>query len=106
MRFDRARCGRRARHRPCRRRDPSAIKPDNILIGASGDAVVADFGLARALQGAPAVSATNQVMGTPHYCGPEQARGREIDGRNDLSSLGVTRYRAATGHLPFAGDDW
>lgn len=82
------------------------IKPDNILLGADGDAVVADFGLARALAGAPSLSATNQVMGTPHYFSPEQARGQEIDGRSDLYALGVTLYRAATGHLPFDGDDW
>ncbi len=82
------------------------IKPDNILLGTDGEAVVADFGLARALAGAPSLSATNQVMGTPHYFSPEQARGQEIDGRSDLYSLGVTLYRAATGHLPFDGDDW
>ncbi len=82
------------------------IKPDNILLGTDGEAVVADFGLARALAGAPSLSATNQVMGTPHYFSPEQARGQEIDGRSDLYSLGVTLYRAATGHLPFEGDDW
>ena len=82
------------------------IKPDNILLGTEGEAVVADFGLARALAGAPSLSATNQVMGTPHYFSPEQARGQEIDGRSDLYALGVTLYRAATGHLPFEGDDW
>lgn len=82
------------------------IKPDNILLGAEGEAVVADFGLARALAGAASLSATNQVMGTPHYFSPEQARGQEIDGRSDLYALGVTLYRAATGHLPFEGDDW
>ncbi len=82
------------------------IKPDNILLGTDGDAIVADFGLARALAGAPSLSATNQVMGTPHYFSPEQARGQELDGRSDLYSLGVTLYRAATGHLPFEGDDW
>ncbi len=82
------------------------IKPDNILLGTDGDAIVADFGLARALTGAPSLSATNQVMGTPHYFSPEQARGHEIDGRSDLYSLGVTLYRAATGNLPFDGEDW
>ena len=82
------------------------IKPDNILLSTDGEAVVADFGLARALAGAPSLSATNQVMGTPHYFSPEQARGQEIDGRSDLYALGVTLYRAATGHLPFEGDDW
>ncbi len=82
------------------------IKPDNILLSTDGEAVVADFGLARALAGAPSLSATNHVMGTPHYFSPEQARGQDIDGRSDLYALGVTLYRAATGHLPFEGDDW
>lgn len=82
------------------------IKPDNILLGANGEAIVADFGLARALANSPSESATNSVTGTPHYFSPEQARGRTLDGRSDLYSLGVTMYRAATGRLPFEGDDW
>ncbi len=82
------------------------IKPDNILFGPAAEAVVADFGLARALSGDSGLSATNQVMGTPHYFSPEQARGLPLDGRSDLYSLGVTLYRAATGQLPFEGDDW
>ncbi len=82
------------------------IKPDNILFGPGGEAVVADFGLARALSQEVALSATNQVMGTPHYFSPEQARGLELDGRSDLYSLGVTLYRTATGKLPFDGEDW
>ncbi len=82
------------------------IKPDNILLDQSGDAVVADIGLARALAAGPSLGDTNQVQGTPHYFSPEQARGRELDGRSDLYALGVTLYRTATGHLPFEGDDW
>ena len=82
------------------------IKPDNILLDQSGDAVVADFGLARALAAGTSLGDTNQVQGTPHYFSPEQARGRELDGRSDLYSLGVTLYRAATGRLPCEGDDW
>ena len=66
------------------------IKPDNILLGADGEAIVADFGLARALASPAAISATNTVTGTPHYFSPEQARGRTLDGRSDLYSLGVT----------------
>ena len=82
------------------------IKPDNILLSQSGDAVVADFGLARALPSGSFPSDTNTVEGTPHYFSPEQARGRELDHRSDLYSLGATLYRAATGRLPFEGDDW
>lgn len=82
------------------------IKPDNILIDQNGEAVVADFGLARALSSSSSVSITNQVLGTPHYFSPEQARGLELDGRSDLYSLGATLYRAATGSLLFEGEDW
>ncbi len=82
------------------------IKPDNILIGTRGEAVVADFGLARTLDANAARSSGQQVMGTPHYFSPEQARGLELDGRSDLYALGVTLFRTATGRLPFEGDDW
>jgi serine/threonine-protein kinase len=82
------------------------IKPDNILIGTTGEAIVCDFGLARALTSGADLSATNQVLGTPHYFSPEQAKGDPLDGRSDLYALGVTLYRAATGKLPFEGDDW
>lgn len=82
------------------------VKPDNILFGAAGEAVVCDFGLARALEGGADLSATNQVVGTPHYFSPEQARGESLDGRSDLYALGVTLFRVATGRLPFEGTDW
>jgi serine/threonine-protein kinase len=82
------------------------IKPDNILIDSEGEAVVADFGLARALAASSGLSATNQVLGTPHYFSPEQARGHDLDGRSDLYALGITLYRTATGRVPFDGDDW
>lgn len=82
------------------------IKPDNILLDANGEAVVADFGLARALAASTGSVDSNTVQGTPHYFSPEQARGHDLDGRSDLYSLGVTLYRAATGVLPFEGDDW
>jgi len=82
------------------------IKPDNILLDDEGSAVLADFGLARALTTITGEHATAAVQGTPHYFSPEQARGGEVDGRSDLYALGVTLYRAATGQLPFEGDDW
>ncbi|MHB1224298.1 MAG: serine/threonine-protein kinase [Gemmatimonadaceae bacterium] len=82
------------------------IKPDNILFDEHGNAIVADFGIARALAGATKDTATQMVVGTPHYFAPEQARGRTLDGRADLYALGVTLYRAASGALPFPGEDW
>ena len=82
------------------------IKVDNILFDDHGNAVVADFGIARALTNYVEQTATNMVVGTPQYFSPEQARGQVLDGRADIYSLGVTLFRAATGTLPFNGDDW
>ena len=82
------------------------IKPDNVLIGAAGEAVVADFGMARALVPDASVSSSQQLMGTPHYFSPEQARGADLDGRSDLYSLGVMLFRSLSGRLPFEGEDW
>ena len=82
------------------------IKVDNILFDTHGNAVVADFGIARALSGYSNQTGTNMVVGTPQYFAPEQARAKQLDGRADIYSLGVTMYRAATGRLPFEGDDW
>jgi serine/threonine-protein kinase len=82
------------------------IKADNILFDAHGNAVVADFGIARAVSGYVQETGTNMVVGTPQYFSPEQARGLQLDGRADIYSLGVTLYRVATGTLPFDGQDW
>jgi serine/threonine-protein kinase len=82
------------------------IKTDNILFDDHGNAIVADFGIARAVSGYAEQTGTNMVVGTPQYFSPEQARGLQLDGRADLYSLGVTLYKAATGSLPFAGTDW
>ena len=82
------------------------IKTDNILFDAHGNAVVADFGIARAMVDYVGRTGTNMVVGTPQYFSPEQARGLALDGRADIYSLGVTLYKAATGVLPFQGSDW
>ena len=82
------------------------IKADNILFDAHGNAVVADFGIARAVSGYVQETGTNMVVGTPQYFSPEQARGLQLDGRADIYSLGVTLFRVATGSLPFDGADW
>ena len=81
------------------------IKPENILL--SGDhAVVADFGIGRALDqaGAEALTRTGQTLGTPQYMSPEQITGeKEIDGRADLYSLGCVLYEMLTGVPPGSG---
>jgi serine/threonine protein kinase/tetratricopeptide (TPR) repeat protein len=81
------------------------IKPENILLQA-GEAVVADFGIARALTttDAETVAETALVAGTPAYMSPEQATGsREVDGRSDIYSLACVLYEMLAGHPPFTG---
>src|SRR2546425_2559951 len=81
------------------------IKPENILI-QDGHAVVADFGIARAISaaGGHRVTATGIAVGTPDYMSPEQAQGDEqVDGRSDIYSLGCVLYEMLTGEAPFVG---
>jgi eukaryotic-like serine/threonine-protein kinase len=82
------------------------VKVDNIMFDDHGNAVVTDFGIARAVTKYAEQTGTNMVVGTPQYFSPEQARGLPLDGRADLYSLGVTLFKSATGVLPFQGDDW
>jgi serine/threonine-protein kinase len=81
------------------------IKPDNLL-SQEGKSVLADFGIAKAASAFVSATGKNMTIGTPHYLSPEQAQGRQLDGRSDLYSLGVTLYRSATGTLPFRSTDW
>src|SRR2546427_4782627 len=81
------------------------IKPENILI-ESGEAVVADFGIARAITaaGGDKLTQTGMAIGTPLYMSPEQAAGGgAIDGRSDLYSLACVLYEMLAGHPPFLG---
>ena len=82
------------------------IKPQNVLITASGGAKVGDFGIARAASAAGvAQTKTGAVMGTAGYMSPEQALGEPATPESDLYSLGVVLYEAVTGTLPFTADN-
>jgi eukaryotic-like serine/threonine-protein kinase len=82
------------------------IKPENILLH-EGHAVVADFGIGKAIVAAAAESSTftqiGMTVGTPAYMSPEQATGDELDGRSDLFALGCVLYEMLTGDVAFTG---
>ena len=80
------------------------IKPDNIMFDEHGQAVVTDFGIAKAATGGK-LTGTGMSIGTPHYMSPEQARAQQLDGRSDIYSLGVVAYQCLTGSVPFDGED-
>jgi serine/threonine-protein kinase len=78
------------------------VKPDNIILErGSGRSIVTDFGIARVA----GTAAGGELLGTPQYMSPEQARGDAVDGHSDLYSLGVVGFVALSGRLPFESGD-
>lgn len=81
------------------------VKPENILFREDDSSVLTDFGIARAVNSATQMTRTGAVIGTPQYMSPEQARGRDLDGRSDLYALGVVFFEMLTGGVPYEGND-
>jgi eukaryotic-like serine/threonine-protein kinase len=78
------------------------IKPHNVIVGPDWNVKVTDFGIARS--GASQMTEAGSIVGTAQYLSPEQARGKPVDQRSDLYSLGIVLYELLTGKVPFTGD--
>ncbi len=86
------------------------LKPENVMLEPNKDgserAVIMDFGLAkdkRTLPGMQKLTATGVILGTPEFMSPEQVRGKPLDARSDVYSLGILAFEMLTGKLPFEG---
>ena len=81
------------------------MKPGNILVTADGRVLLTDFGIAKGLDASgDDLTSDNVMMGTAKYLSPEQVRGRKLDGRADLYSLGLVLYECLAGRVPFLGE--
>lgn len=80
------------------------VKPANMLVDEHDQLYLADFGIAKALEGTEGLTRTGVGIGTPEYMAPEQAQGR-ADTRSDLYALGIVLYQMLTGRVPFSGSN-
>ncbi len=82
------------------------VKPGNIMITPDGRVLLTDFGIAKGLHGdgSDDLTSDNIMMGTAKYLSPEQVRGKRLDGRADLYSLGLVLYECLAGRVPFLGE--
>jgi serine/threonine-protein kinase len=78
------------------------IKPGNIIITPEGNAKLMDFGIARVVT---EQAENEEVIGTAEFMSPEQIRGKGVDGRADIYSLGIMAYKMTTGRCPFEDAD-
>jgi serine/threonine-protein kinase len=81
------------------------VKPSNLFVCDDDHIKVIDFGIARRIDPDDDMEPLDDVLGTPDYLSPEQARCRAIDGRSDIYAMGLVLYRCVAGQLPFVGGD-
>ena len=81
------------------------VKPGNILFRANGSAVLADFGIAKAIKSISSATMAGNAIGTPDYMSPEQAQATLVDGRTDIYSLGAVLFEMLTGRKPYVAND-
>ena len=82
------------------------VKPENVFLDRhSGRALLADFGIARRIEGDAPITLLGAALGTPQYMSPEQIDGARVDGRSDIYSVGVLGWELLTGRRPWAGEN-
>ncbi len=79
------------------------FKPSNVLIDSQGDCYLADFGIAKMVEGPVGLTGSGAI-GTPHYMAPEQGQALEVDHRADIYAMGIVIYQMVTGQVPFQAD--
>ena len=79
------------------------VKPENILINDANQPMLSDFGILKLVdvEESHGLTGTGRIVGTPAYMSPEQIRGREVDGRTDMYSLGIVLFEMITGRKPY-----
>ncbi|WP_168204297.1 serine/threonine protein kinase [Aliikangiella coralliicola] len=81
------------------------VKSENILFDRDNEPLLTDFGIAKASNSSTQMTQTGKLIGTPEYMSPEQCRGKTVDGRSDLYSLGIILFEMLTKGVPFSGED-